>query len=136
MHLSRPVGWQDTAQGWNFEFPGEKQCCKNEEQEWLSLISPPVIRKKIIPLWTGPAWAAERNLLPPFPMGYPFPWDWVNPGHSRDISWGDFYLSAERSDRFTKTKARGFWSQSSCKHLGAFSQLLQTPNSLIKLRCT
>lgn len=53
-------------------------------------------KKKMIPLWTGPAWAAERNLLPPIPKGYSFPWDGVNPGYGRDISWGYFYLGAGR----------------------------------------
>lgn len=28
MHFSRPVGWQDTAQAQNFEFPRENQCYK------------------------------------------------------------------------------------------------------------
>lgn len=71
MHLSRPVGWQDTAQGWKFEFPGEKQCYKNEEQEWFSLISALVIGKKGIPLWAGPAATHPQEILIPWGLGAP-----------------------------------------------------------------
>lgn len=63
----------------------------------LGSMPPPAIRKKMVPPCTGPAWAAELvsgNLPPPIPVAWSIPWDWVHPGHGRDISRGSFYLSA------------------------------------------
>lgn len=134
MHLSRPVGWQDTAQEQNFEFPRENQCYKmrnrNGSASFLLLCS----GKK----WSTLDWtclgcreepARSHGILIPLGLGEARTWQ----GHFLGLFLPQCWEEVTWWLLLPKNKAWGSWSQSSCKHLGVCSQLLQTSNSLIKL---